>query len=262
MSLVAVEGLTVRRGPCPVVDRVTLAVGRGELVGLIGPNGAGKTTLMRAALGLVRAEGRVTLGGDALEALGARARALRAAYLPQEREIAWPLEAEALVALGRHPHRRPGAPLSAADREAVDRALARADAEALRHRPATELSGGERARVLIARALAQEAPLIFADEPTAGLDPAHQLHLMRTLTRLAAEGTGVLISLHDLTLAARHCHRLVLMHQGRIAAEGPPEAVLTPERLAAIYGITAHMGRDAHGPIVLPTGLTGLGIGP
>ena len=255
MTLLEIEGITVRRGPCPVLDAVSLTLRPGELTGLVGPNGAGKTTLMRAALGLIPAEGRVTLGGTPLRYLTPRDRALRAAYLPQDREIAWPLTVEAVAALGRHPHRRPGAALSPADRAAIDRALARADATALRHRPATELSGGERARVLIARALAQEAPLLVADEPTAGLDPAHQLGLMRTFAELAAAGHGLLVSLHDLTLAARHCRRLVLMHEGRIAADGAPEAVLTPEALARVYGITARFTRDAAGPIVLPTGL-------
>lgn len=254
MSLLDLNRVSVRRGPCPVVDAVTLRLCAGELVGLLGPNGAGKTSLMRAALGLVPAKGGIALGGDPLAALGPRARARRAAYLPQEREIAWPLTVEALVGLGRHPHRSRGAALSPADRAAVETALARADAAHLRHRPATELSGGERARVLVARALAQEAPLLLADEPTAGLDPAHAIGLMETFAGLARAGHGVLVSLHDLALAARHCHRIVLMQAGRIMADGPPEAVLSPERLAATYGVTAHVARDAGGPIIVPTG--------
>jgi iron complex transport system ATP-binding protein len=254
MTLLDLARVTIRRGPCPVVDAVSLRLGAGELVGLLGPNGAGKTTLMRAILGLVPAEGAIALGDAPLAALASRRRAHRVAYLPQEREIAWPLAVEALVALGRHPHRSRGAGLSSADRAAVETALARTDASHLRHRPATELSGGERARVLVARALAQDAPLLLADEPTAGLDPAHAIGLMETFAGLAAEGHGVLISLHDLALAARHCHRIVLMEAGRIVADGPPEAVLSPERLAATYGVTAHVARDAHGPIIVPTG--------
>jgi iron complex transport system ATP-binding protein len=257
MSLAALSRVTVRRGPCPVVDAVSLRIGPGECVGLLGPNGAGKTTLMRAALGLVPAEGEIALGGATLDRLGPRERALRAAYLPQEREIAWPLTVEALVALGRHPHRGRGAALATRDRAAVEAALVRADVAHLRERPATELSGGERARVLVARALAQEAPLLVADEPTAGLDPAHAIGLMETFAALAEEGRGVLVSLHDLTLAARHCHRLVLMEAGRIVADGAPEAVLSPERLAATYGIAAHVARDGGGPIIVPTGRVG-----
>jgi iron complex transport system ATP-binding protein len=257
MSLLALEAVTVRRGPCPVVDGVSASIGAGELVGLIGPNGAGKTTLMRAALGLIRAEGTIALGGTPLAQLAPRERALRAAYLPQDREIAWPVRVETLVGLGRTPHLPPGRTPGPADRAAVEAALARMDLTAFRDRPATALSGGERARALIARALAQEAPLLVADEPAAGLDPAHQLQLMALLREMAGTGRGVVVSLHDLGLAARWCDRLLLMHQGRLVAEGPPESVLTAERLAAVYGITAHLGRDGHGPLILPTGLAG-----
>jgi iron complex transport system ATP-binding protein len=257
MTLLALRDVTVRRGPCPVVDGVSARIGEGELVGLIGPNGAGKTTLMRAALGLIRAEGGIKLGGTPLAALSVRARALRAAYLPQDREIAWPVRVQTLVALGRTPHLPPGRAPGPADRAAVEAALDRMDLAGFRDRPATALSGGERARALIARALAQEAPLLVADEPAAGLDPAHQLQLMALLREMAGAGRGVVVSLHDLGLAARWCDRLLLMHQGRLVAEGPPEAVLTAERLAAVYGITAHLGRDEHGPLILPTGLAG-----
>jgi iron complex transport system ATP-binding protein len=255
MNLLAVENLTVRRGPCPVVDCVSAAIGEGELVGLIGPNGAGKTTLMRAALGLIRAEGMVKLGSTPLGRLSPRERALRAAYLPQDREIAWPIRVETLVGLGRTPHLPPGRAPGPADRAAIEAALGRMDLLAFRDRPATALSGGERARALIARALAQEAPLLLADEPAAGLDPAHQLQLMAALRDFAAAGRGVLVSLHDLGLAARWCARLILMDRGRLIADGPPEMVLTPPRLAAVYGITAHLSRDEHGPLILPTGL-------
>jgi iron complex transport system ATP-binding protein len=223
MSLLALEAVTVRRGPCPVVDGVSARIGEGELVGLIGPNGAGKTTLMRAALGLIRAEGAIALGGTPLAAqLAPRERALRAAYLPQDREIAWPVRVETLVGLGRTPHLPPGRAPGPADRAAVEAALDRMDLAGFRDRPATALSGGERARALIARALAQEAPLLVADEPAAGLDPAHQLQLMALLREMAAAGRGVVVSLHDLGLAARWCDRLLLMHQGRLVAEGPP----------------------------------------
>ncbi len=131
------------------------------------------------------------------------------------------------------------------------------DLLSLTDRPATELSGGERARALIARALAQDAPLLIADEPTAGLDPSHALALMARLRRLARSGRGVLVSLHDLSLAARWCDRIVLMEAGRIVADGPPAEVLTAARLEAVYGIRAHIAADADGPILVPTGLAG-----
>ena len=251
MSLLSLEGVTVRRGACPVVDGVSARVVHGEMVGLLGPNGAGKTTLMRAALGLQAAEGRITLGGASLDDLGPRERALSAAYIPQEREVAWPVTVEALVTLGRGPHRS----TAEADRAAVDAAIGAMDLEEYRGRPATELSGGERARALIARALAQDTPLLLADEPSAGLDPAHALGLMRRLRDLARDGRSVVVSMHDLGLAARWCDRLILMVSGRVVVDGPPEAVLTPGRLAQVYGITAHLGADQDGPLIVPTGL-------
>jgi iron complex transport system ATP-binding protein len=130
--------------------------------------------------------------------------------------------------------------------------MARADVARFRDRPATELSGGEQARALIARALAQAAPLTLADEPTAGLDPAHQIAAMEAFAALAAEGRAAVVSLHDLGLAARWCSRLVLMQAGEVVADGPPEAVLTPDRLRAVYGVEVHLAREAEGLIVQP----------
>jgi iron complex transport system ATP-binding protein len=247
MTLLALEGLTARLGGREVLHGIDLSVGPGACVGLIGPNGAGKSTLMRAALGLIPAGGR-----SSLATLPARERARRAAWLPQAREIAWPVTVEVLVALGRAPHRALAAPLTQADRAAVAAAMERMDVARFADRPATALSGGEQARVLIARALAQEAPLLMADEPTAGLDPAHELATMETFAALAAEGNAVVVSLHDLGLAARWCTRLVLLDEGRVAADGPPEAVLTRERLAAVYGIEAHVAPGPHGLVVQP----------
>ena len=174
MTLLSVENLTMRRGDCPVVDNASFTVAPGECVGLIGPNGAGKTTLFRAILGLLDTTGRCSL-----TEMSATDRARHAAWMPQSREIAWPVPVETLVMLGRLPHLAAGARPSAADHEAVSRALDRMDLAALAKRPATELSGGEQARVLIARVLAQATPLILADEPVAGLDPAHQITAMR-----------------------------------------------------------------------------------
>ena len=184
MSLLSLEALTVKRGPCPVVDGVSLQIAPGECVGLIGPNGAGKTTLMRAALGLMKHEGR-----SSLTDLPARERARAAAWLPQAREIAWPVTVETLVALGRLPHDSRAGDLRAG---AVRRALDRMGLTAFAQRRATELSGGEQARVLIARALAQEAPLLMADEPIAGLDPAAQIATLRVFQHLAQEGLSLI----------------------------------------------------------------------
>ncbi|SEA84588.1 ABC transporter ATP-binding protein [Rubrimonas cliftonensis] len=256
MSLLALEGLSVSLGGRRVVDGVSLAVAPGDFVGLIGPNGAGKSTLMRAALGLLPAAGGRRLGGEDVARLSPPERARRAAWLPQEREIAWPVSVQTLVGLGRAPWRRPGAAFSEADRAAVADAMARADVARFADRPATALSGGERARVLIARALAQAAPLVMADEPAAGLDPAHQIALMETFSALAAEGRGVVASMHDLGLAARWCGRLALLDAGRLVAFGPPAEVLTEARLAAVYGVRCRLDWIEGAPSVTPLGRT------
>ena len=242
-ALLEAANLTVRLGGRDVLRGASLRVAAGECVGLIGPNGAGKTTLMRAALGLVPHGGT-----SSLAAMAPLARARHAAWLPQSREVAWPVSVRTLVALGRHPH--PGD--RGADAAAVSAAMARMSLGPLAERDATRLSGGEQARVLIARALAQETPLILADEPIAGLDPAGQIETMRLFAGLAAEGRAVVVSLHDLGLALRHCTRLVLLHDGRVVADGPPGDVLDARRLREAFGIRAHMARTADGPILMP----------
>ena len=247
MTLLSLDNLTVRRGLCPVVDDVTLTVEKGEFVGLIGPNGAGKTSLLRAALGLLPHEGR-----SSLMALSPRQRAQAAAFLPQGREIAWPVSVEALVTLGRGVH--PGAG-SAEDARAVGLALDRMGLQSYRARSATALSGGEQARVLIARALAQDTPLLLADEPVAGLDPEAQLKTMEVFAELAGEGRGVVASIHDLGLAARSCTRLVLMQVGRVVADGPPRDVLSDDNLARVFGVRGFHAETPDGPVFQPMGV-------
>jgi iron complex transport system ATP-binding protein len=245
MSLLSLENLTVARGDRRVLDGVTLSVGQGEFVGLLGPNGAGKTTLLRAALGLLPHGGRSSLSGMPMAQ-----RARQAAFLPQSREIAWPVTVETVVALGRAPHGAKGSDA------AVTRALDRMDLAAFRHRPATDLSGGEQARVLIARALAQETPLLLADEPVAGLDPAAQLRTMQVFAALAAEGRAVIASVHDLGLAALHCTRLVLLHDGRIAADGPAREVLTDDLVSRVFGVRGFHADTPEGPVFQPLATT------
>ena len=242
MSLLTLQDLRVARQGRPVLSGIDLTIGTGEFVGLLGPNGAGKTTLLRAALGLLAHEGASSLDG-----LSADRRARHAAFMPQSRDIAWPLPVADLVALGRAPHGR-----SPADAVAVARAIAALELEPLRHRPATELSGGEQARALIARMLAQETPLLVADEPIAGLDPAAQIKVMKTFAGIAAQGRAVMASLHDLGLAARHCSRLILLEGGRIAADGPPASVLNADTLARVFGITAWFATTPEGPVFQP----------
>ncbi|WP_112312201.1 ABC transporter ATP-binding protein [Pseudogemmobacter bohemicus] len=245
MSLLSLENITVRRGTLSVVDGVSLTVSAGEFVGLIGPNGAGKTSLMRAALGLLPHEGRSNLAQ-----MSAARRARAVAFLPQGREIAWPVSVADLVALGRAPwgNADPADP-------AVRRALARLDLEGFASRAATSLSGGEQARALIARALAQETPLLIADEPGAGLDPEAQIRMMTIFAGLAQDGRAVLASVHDLGLAARHCTRLILLERGRLVADGPPREVLSEARLAGVFHIRAHLFENEDGLIFQPLGV-------
>ncbi len=247
MSLLSLTDFGVKRRDKQILQGVNLDIQPGELVGLIGPNGAGKTTLMRAALGLIPAQ-----GFSSMTAMPARARGKAAAWMPQSREIAWPVDVETLIRLGRTPHLGAGQKMTDADAAAVERALVRMGLEDYRHRIATQLSGGEQARVLIARSLAQEAPLLMADEPTAGLDPAHQIATMQSFAALAKAGQSVLVSLHDLGLAARHCTRLVMLHSGGIAADGAPRDVLTPDLIRAAFGITAYLQETPDGIIFQP----------
>ncbi|MDR9485281.1 MULTISPECIES: ABC transporter ATP-binding protein [Sediminimonas] len=247
MTLLALDDLAVDLRGRAIFAGVSARIEAGEFVGLIGPNGAGKTTLMRAALGLVAARGHSSL-------LDHRAvdRARHAAWMPQARDIAWPVSVEALVALGRVPHLPTGRRLSAEDQAHVDAALAAMGLEGMRHRTATRLSGGEQARVLIARALAQDTPLLMADEPIAGLDPAHQIATMQVFAGLARDGRAVIASLHDLGLAARHCTRLLLLGEGGIVADGPPGDVLTPDNLARVFHVNAWFADTPHGPVFQP----------
>jgi len=244
MSLLALESVAVSLGERSVLRDVSLTVESGEVVGLIGPNGAGKTTLMRAALGLIEATGVCSLAR-----LSDAERARAVAWMPQERTIAWPIAVESLVMLGRMPYRGVGAAPTAKDIEQVNRAIIQAGLAGFEKRPATQLSAGERTRALIARALAQATPLIMADEPIAGLDPAHQITVMETFTGFAARGRSVLLSIHDLGLAARHCTRLILLGEGGVIADGSAQSVLTAENLARIFHIEAFFAQTDHGPV-------------
>jgi iron complex transport system ATP-binding protein len=253
MTLLAAKDVSVAFNGHAVVDRVTLSVAGGELVGLIGPNGAGKTTLIRALAGvLAPSRGAVTFDGRPLAAVPRRALARRLAYMAQGADCHWPLTVERVVALGRLPHLAPWQRPGEDDRRAIAEALDAADMRAFTDRRATSLSAGERARALLARALAVEPEALLADEPVAALDPGHQLDLMSLLLARARRGAAVVVVLHDLSLAARFCHRLVLLHEGRVLAEGTPEAVLTATTLARAYGIEAVIGRHGSEPYVVP----------
>jgi iron complex transport system ATP-binding protein len=250
-ELVKLAGLDVALGRRPVVLGAELSVRRGEFVTIVGPNGSGKTTLMRAVAGLIPYRGTIEIDGIALGRLSRPERARRIAYLPQGPVFHWPLAVEEIVALGRLPLTG-AAGLSAPDRAAIERAMALSGVADYADRPVTTLSGGERARVALARVLSTEAPIVLADEPTASLDPRYQLLVLDILRRHADGGGAVLAILHDLGLAARQADRVVVLDKGRIVADGAPRDVLTKARLADTFGVNGQVVTLVDAPVVIP----------
>lgn len=246
----SVEALTVRLGARTVLDQVAAELRPGRVTALLGPNGAGKSSLLRAMLALVpAADGRVLIDGQDVRGLDAKQRARRLGYLPQSAELAWNIPARSVVELGRLPHRSPFAAPSAADREAVERAMALTDTSTFADRLTGELSGGERARVLLARVLAGEPDWLLADEPLASLDPAHQVDMLDRLHGFGTSGRGVVVVLHDLSHAARIADDVLLLKGGRVLAFGTADEALRPELLAEAFGISF----ERHGPALLPS---------
>jgi iron complex transport system ATP-binding protein len=238
VSALAFADVCAAYGARKALDGVTAAFGQGAVTGLVGANGAGKTTLLRVALGFLKMQsGDVRVLGKPLGDWSRESLARSMAYLPQSGDAHWPILARRLVSLGRMPHRAALKPLSAADETAIDAALERCDAREFAARRMDELSAGERARVLLARALATAAPILLVDEPAAHLDPAHQLQLMELLREEARRGAAVIVTLHDLSLAARFCDRLAVLKQGRMIAQGAPDEALCDATLAEGFGI-------------------------
>lgn len=226
-----------------LVDAVSLQVREGELVGLIGPNGAGKSTLLSMLAGLSTPQsGEILLEGRPIQRIRARERARTLGWLEQLGTVHWPITVERLVALGRLPHLQAWQSASDADRDIVDDALARTDCTALKDRIVTTLSGGERTRALLARALATGPRLLLADEPIAALDLSHQLQTMELLRDFAREDRACLAVLHDLSVAARWCDRLYLLHHGRVNADGAAGTVLDARHLRDVYGVEVLAG--------------------
>ncbi len=240
--VLSADALVVKAGGATLLDSVGVQLHAGEVLGIVGPNGAGKSTLLKVLAGVQAADaGTVLLEGKPLAAIPASARARTLAWLEQRPFVQWPLTVAQVVGLGRLPH---GDLDTTAARHAIAAALAATDTLTLQARTFHTLSEGEKMRVHLARALAGAPRIVLADEPTAALDPWHQLQVLELLRAEAARGTGVMLVLHDLGLAARFCDRLLLLDRGRALACGSPRDVLTTSALASIWRIDARFDSD------------------
>lgn len=250
--ITAVE-ITVRLGGRPVLDRVSLTVADGEWVSVVGPNGAGKSTLLRALAGLVAADGEVSLGSAPLSSLTRRARARLVALVSQTPVLPPGMVVADYVLLGRTPYIPPLGREGPTDLDAVQQALEQLDLLGFADRALDTLSGGERQRVLMARALAQAAPVLLLDEPTTALDVGHQQDVLELVDRLRrANGLTVVSTMHDLTLAGQYADRLVLLHDGRVVTGGSADEVLTEENLSRFYGAEVRVLREGGAVVVVP----------
>jgi iron complex transport system ATP-binding protein len=250
---ITADNLTVTVGNATLLNDVSLAAEPSQLLGLVGPNGAGKSTLLRVLAGLRDyARGTVRYDGELRNTLSSQELSQRLAYLAQRGPVAWPLTVERLVALGRLPHLSAWGMHDAQGAAAIDAALGDTDTLHLRQRVVDTLSGGELARALLARALAVEGAALLADEPVAELDPYHQLQVMEILRARADGGQTVVVVLHEITLAARFCDRLVLLDRGVVVAAGAPADVLTDENLQATYRVRVLRGEHRESQYVLP----------
>ncbi len=261
--MISVEDLVVTLGDERVLDGVSLSVEEGDFVGLVGPNGAGKTTLLRAINGaLSPQQGRVEVGGENVHGLSSRAASRLVSTVPQTTRLSFDFSVREAVEMGRTPHRSRFGTWTESDTQAVDRALARTAVTDLADRPVTDISGGERQRVLIARALAQTTPVMLLDEPTASLDINHQVRTLGLVRDLVEEGKTALAAIHDLNLAAHYCDRLVLLSNRRVLAAGPPESVLTEAHLREAFDTNAVVSRHPVTGSVYVTALPDVGVSP
>ncbi|QKY18923.1 ATP-binding cassette domain-containing protein [Halolamina sp. CBA1230] len=243
--VLSIADLSVTLGETDVLAGVSLDVERGELVGLVGPNGAGKTTLLRNARGTLAPDsGQVRIEGEAVDDLSAKEIGRRVATVPQDTSISFSFSVREIVEMGRTPHVPRFGAMDEADHAAVERAMERTEVTEFADRPVTEISGGERSRVLLARALAQDTPLLLLDEPTASLDPNHRLRTFETVSALVDEGRAAVAAIHDLDTAARYCDRIVVVADGGIVADGPPESVLTGATIGHAFDVDAVVTDD------------------
>ncbi len=244
-SLLTTENLWVGYGERPIIQDVSLRIPHGKITALLGPNGCGKSTLLKTLVRLLSPQsGQVSWKGDALHRLPSRQVARQLALLPQTQPIPEGIRVKELVAYGRSPYTGFWGKLSGHDKAAVNDAMTAAGVEPLAEQLVSELSGGQRQRAWLATTLAQDTDYLLLDEPTTYMDLNHQVELMRLLRRLNNNGKTVVSVLHDINQASRYCDHLVVMHQGRIVAEGAPTAVLTPELLRRVFSVDAEIHAD------------------
>ena len=240
MSCLQINNINLELGGTQILHDISATVNRGEVIGLIGPNGAGKSSLLRSILGLVEIKtGTVFVDDQDIEKLNIKERARKIAYAAQGAPVHWPLTVEHIVGLGRVPHLNPWQKMTDDDQHFIDRAMQKTDCTHLKERSVTSLSGGERARVLLARVLATNAPYIMADEPVASLDPAHQLQVMEILKNLSHTEHGVIVVMHDLSMALRYCDRLILLNDGKMVGQDTPEIILNDKNLEQVFSVRA-----------------------
>jgi iron complex transport system ATP-binding protein len=252
VSSLAIDGLTVRYGSRVAISAFSDTIRPGEWLCLIGPNGAGKSSILRAIAGLVPHDGNVSIDGSPLRARSPRRRAALVAYVPQSPVMPNDMTGADYVLLGRSPYIPYFGSESKHDRAMVADVLTRLDLGEFAHRMVGTLSGGERQRLVIARALAQEAPILLLDEPTSALDIGHQQQALELVDRLRREhGLTVLSAMHDLTLAGLYSDRLALLHQGHTVASGPASSVLRPETLSEFYGVSVSVHHEPDGTVVV-----------
>ena len=244
-ATLAVEDVSYRVDAAQLLSSVDLRAGPGEFIGLVGPNGAGKSTLLRAIDHLIRPTGgSVWLDGRTLTELSPRQIARVVALVPQSTVLDFGFSCIEVVLMGRNPHLGALQPEGAADWAIAHEAMTATETLEFAQRSIVEMSGGERQRVFVARALAQRPRLLLLDEPTSNLDVGHQLQILDLVAGLVGEGLTAIAAIHDLNLAARYCQRLVLLHGGRVRASGRPKEVLTSEHLAAAFGVEAVVSPD------------------
>lgn len=254
--MIEITGLTFSYGADPVLQDLNLRIGAGELVGLLGPNGSGKSTLLKLLSGVLSpVRGEIRFKGSRLASMGRKELARQVAVVPQESPIIFPFRALEVVLMGRYPHLKGLALEGKRDLEVVQEAMELTDTWHLADRCITELSGGEKQRVIIARALVQQPDLLLLDEPTTFLDIRHQMAIYDLLWRLnRQEGLTIVAVLHDLNWAARYCRRLLLLKDGRVWCDGPPQKVLQPERIREVFRAEVEVRWDpeAEVPLVFP----------